>query len=236
MTPAELNANLIASAAARYRTVSRFAFHFARGKLSRDPVFAALLARGLLPAARVLDLGCGQGLLAAWLLAAQNAAQSGRWCREWAAPPKIRSIFGIELMLRDVTRARQALGKAATFLQGDICHTPFPASDTIVIFDVLHYLNPAQQEDVLSRARAALAGGGVLLLRIGDASGGRAFQFSNWVDRAVLFARGHGWARLHCRSVPQWLALLARLGFRTDAMPMHVRTPFANVLLVGRVT
>ena len=42
----------------------------AGGKLRGDPVYAALLAQGLLAGrARVLDLGCGQGLLAAWLLA-----------------------------------------------------------------------------------------------------------------------------------------------------------------------
>ena len=46
MTPSALKANLVATAAARYRAVGRFAYHFARGKLHRDPVFAALLAYG----------------------------------------------------------------------------------------------------------------------------------------------------------------------------------------------
>lgn len=56
----------------------RFAYHFARGKLGGDPVFLALLERGLLSdRARILDLGCGQGLLAAWLLAARRQFESG---------------------------------------------------------------------------------------------------------------------------------------------------------------
>ena len=53
------------AACAPYRPVSRFAWHFARGKLGRDPVFRALVERGELAAAgHVVDIGCGQGLLA----------------------------------------------------------------------------------------------------------------------------------------------------------------------------
>ena len=62
---------LLAAASAYYRPAGAFAWRFARGKLAADPVFPALLAQGLLAGrTRILDLGCGQGLLAAWLLAA----------------------------------------------------------------------------------------------------------------------------------------------------------------------
>ena len=58
---------LIDRASERYRNAGVFAYNFARGKLRGDPVFRALLERGmLLGRGRILDLGCGQGLLAAW--------------------------------------------------------------------------------------------------------------------------------------------------------------------------
>ena len=44
-----------------------------------------------------------------------------------------------------------------------------PACDLVVILDVLHYVDPAAQAGVLRRVLDALAPGGRLLLRIGDA-------------------------------------------------------------------
>ena len=51
---------IVEAASAPYRSVGRFAWHFARGKLARDPVFRHVLSNGLIPhQARVLDIGCG---------------------------------------------------------------------------------------------------------------------------------------------------------------------------------
>lgn len=40
---------LIDTATKSYRFAGRFAWHFARGKLSGDPVFVGMLAHGLIP-------------------------------------------------------------------------------------------------------------------------------------------------------------------------------------------
>ncbi len=215
-------ARLVAAASAPYRAAGRFAWHFARGKLAGDPVFRHLLEARLIPEnARLLDLGCGQGLLAA-LLAAASA-------------PRRAAYRGIELMARDVARAQRALGAACGVQQGDIRSADFAAADVVVILDVLHYIPIADQDAVLRRVRDALAGGGVLLLRVGDADAGLPFRLSNWVDWTVALARGHGATRFHCRSVAQWRQALAALGFDVQAEPMSRGTPFANVLLAARL-
>src|ERR1700761_6316296 len=104
--------SLINKASAPYRQAGRFAYRFARGKLSADPVFTALLERGLLRGHdRILDLGCGQGLLSNWLRSAHDDYRIGSWPIGWPPPPTPKSIRGIELMLRDVERARDALGE-----------------------------------------------------------------------------------------------------------------------------
>jgi SAM-dependent methyltransferase len=226
--------SLVEAASAPYRAAGRFAWHFARGKLRSDPVYAALLAQGLLAGrARVLDLGCGQGLLAAWLLAAGALDTAGDWPRSWPPAPQPRSLLGVEISRREVERARLALGARAQIVLGDIRHVDYAASDAIVMLDVLHYTDYAAQEAALARAHAALAPGGVLLLRVGDADGGARFTLGNAVDRIVALARRGRPLKLWCRPLREWLALLEGRGFRTRTVPMSEGTPFANFLLIG---
>jgi len=240
MPSVSLPAALLQQACAPYRPLGKFAWHFARGKLAGDPVFAGLLQRGLIPAnAHVLDIGCGQGLLAALLTSfdARSRAELG-WPADWPPTPTGVRVRGIELMPRDVQRAQQALahlGPRAEFVLGNMVNTDFGRADVVVILDVLHYVDPTAQDAVLRRVRAALSPGGTLLLRVGDAAGGLPFRISLWVDALVTFVRGHRLSRLHCRPLHTWQQALAALGFEVETLPMHRGTPFANHLLVARL-
>ncbi|MEO5671289.1 MAG: class I SAM-dependent methyltransferase [Ramlibacter sp.] len=233
--------SLIEQAAAPYRSSSHYAWRFARGKLGGDPAFAAVLALGLLSGRqRVLDIGSGQGLLTAWLLAAQHSSQQGQWPEEWPPAPAPATVHGIELMQHDVDRANEALktpvqAGRASFAAADMREADFDRADAVVILDVLHYVSIADQDRVLQRVRAALGPGGVLLLRIGDAAGGLRFMTSYWVDAVVTTLRGHRMTRLHCRTLAQWQEALRTLGFDVQVQPMSQGTPFANVMLVARL-
>jgi SAM-dependent methyltransferase len=229
-------AALIEAASEPYRRAGRFAWHFARGKLRGDPAFAAILREGLLTGStQIVDLGCGQGLLAAWLLAAAAAQRAGRWPRDWPLPPAPAHLTGVDVNEREVARARTALGAAGEFLHGDVRHVDYGPVDAIVILDVLHFTDYAAQEAVLRRARDALGARGVLLLRVADAARGLRFVLGTLVDRLVALARRRRLLKLFCRPVREWQALLTHLGFETQALPISTGTPFANVLLVGRV-
>ena len=227
---------LVVLAAAPYRSAGRFAWHFARGKLGGDPVFLEILHHSLIASnSQILDLGCGQGLLAAWLHAAQALCANGDWPENWPPAPVQLSIRGIELMPRDVQRGKSAMDRGATIEQGDIRTAEFGQADVVVILDVLHYMDYAAQDDVLRRVRAVLPVHGTLLMRIGNADGGWRFRLSNCMDSLVAAARGHGMVRLYGRSLGQWRKALEELGFAVEPIPMSQGTPFANVLLVGRV-
>ena len=225
---------LLDAATAPYRHAGRFAWRFARGKLGLDPVFRHLLREGLIrPRARVLDIGCGQGLLVSLLRTCTTFEH--RWPSGWAAAPVAASVTGIELMSRDVERARDALGTAAEFVCGDMRHTPFPEVDTVVILDALHYITVPEQNEVLARVRRALPAGGSLLLRVGDAASKPGFMASQWVDAVVTYVRGHRVAPQFGRTLHEWIAQLESLEFDVRSQPMSRGTPFANVLLVARV-
>jgi SAM-dependent methyltransferase len=225
---------LVEHASESYRSAGVFAYKFARGKLRGDPVFRAMLERGLLLGrAHILDLGCGQGLLEAWLRAALLCYENGSWPQGWPPAPAPSSTRGIELMNRDVQRARTALGPACEIAQGDIRSAEFGSTDAVIILDVLHYIPKDEQLLVLKRVRCALPPRGLLLLRIGDADGGLRFRYSQWVDKLVMLCRGRSFLATHCRSADQWCDLLHECGFEVQVTPMSEGTRYANVLLIG---
>jgi SAM-dependent methyltransferase len=231
-----LRARLVDHASAPYRAAGRFAYHFARGKLGGDPVFIGLLKLGLFPGnARILDLGCGQGLLAAWLLSARELYDGGDWPAGWPAPSQVADIRGVDLSRTDVKRAQLALAGPVRFEEGDMRLVDFGQADVVVILDVVHYVDGASQDDVLRRVRAALPPNGLFLTRVGDAGAGLRFLLSNWIDCTVAFFRGSRLRHLHCRRLPDWIRALEALGFRVETVPMNGDLPFANVMLIARL-
>lgn len=226
---------LAAAASHRYNPADAFARHFARGKLRGDPVFQHLLEQGLLPSGgAILDLGSGQGVLETLLLAARESGVRGEWPADWPPPPAPRAMRGIDLVERDVNRARHACEGHAQFIVGDIRDTDFGRADAVVILDVLHYIDFDEQRAVLERVKKALHEGGVLLLRVAQVSRGWRYRYTTTVDRIVMAVRGHRLPRLWNRPLAEWLQLLEALGFSVEVRPMSQGTWFANALVVAR--
>lgn len=222
-----------------YRATGSFHYRWARGKLGHDPVFSSLLTQGTLgQCKRVLDLGCGRGLLAAWFLAADQLATTGQWPVRFEVPTGVE-FHGVDLHPDACAAGNRALqphfGDRVSLVSGDMCHADLRGYDAITILDVLHYISFAQQEELLDQVRAALGPGGLLVTRVGNAQGGWRFRFSQWVDLAVAYAQGHRISALHCRTLNDWTRALEARGFTVTVQAMSEGTPFANALLVARV-
>jgi 2-polyprenyl-6-hydroxyphenyl methylase/3-demethylubiquinone-9 3-methyltransferase len=104
--------------------------------------------RQLKPAAHVLDVGCGAGVLASWLASAS-----------------ISSYFGVDLSEVAIEQARRSNIAGAQFAVADAAtFEPSQVFDVIVFNEMLYYLeNP---EEHVRRFARALAPGGLLIVSI----------------------------------------------------------------------
>ena len=107
---------------------------------------------------------------------------------------------------------------------------PRPARG-VLLLDVLHYLGPREQEELLRRIAATLEPGGALLVREADAGAGLRFLSIRIGERLSSLLRGRWRQSFHYRSVRGWTAILTALGLAVERQDMGMGTPYANVLL-----
>ena len=104
---------------------------------------------------RILDIGCGYGFMSYMLHFLS----------------KDRQITGMDHDEEKIATANNAYLKtdALNFVCADIINYPFDKHDAFIISDVLHYLQPGEQETLVKKCIDNLADGGVLIVRDGDA-------------------------------------------------------------------
>lgn len=197
--------------AAKYPT--RFLRSYVRSKLARDPVYEAVLAHVRDRAEPLLDVGCGVGVLEAFLRE-----------RGVGVP-----MTGIDSDAKKVAVAR-ALG-CADFAVGSALELP-PFRGTIVMIDLLHYLTAEERRHVLAQAIERTSG----MVIVRDAVRDRSLRYRLTFAQET-FARAVRWLRvprLDFPTVEEIVAPFDAEGFEVSVAPMWGATPLNNYLFVFR--
>lgn len=211
MTPKERKARC--TAASRFHSRGHY-YYYARAKLALDPAYPAMarqLRGSRLP---ILDVGCGIGLLAAYL----------------RAHGEVMPIRAFDIDCKKIGWAKDhlRLPDVELFL-GDAANLPQHSGD-VVILDILHYFSPASLRLFLDEVAARVAPGGQALIRCGIRAGNWRYVLTlaeEWMVNLSGWIPKCGW---HFPTQSQVLEPFLEKGFTARVRPMWGRTPFNSYL------
>ena len=158
----------------RYRHLPGYPRVFARFKIMIDPMFAELQKYVQNPR-RIIDIGCGYGIPASWLLEIYPQAK----------------VFGLEPDEERVLIANHAIGSRGSVQLGRAPDLPEVEGrvDYALMLDMLHLINDEELRLVLQRIYEKLEAGGTLLIRATVPSG-RKVPWKRWLEATRLKLTG----------------------------------------------
>ncbi len=167
---------------------------------------------------KILDIGCGFGLFAAYFGQTQPN----------------RHITGIDPDARRIKMAERVADKLGlvnhSFLAKDARDMglggPF---DAAYVLDVMHHIPADAQEPLLARLRDLLTPHGTLLIKDITTEPHLGLKFTEWMDRLMV-----GWDEpLAYRHHRDWGAMLVRLGFKVRMVRVPDVLPYPHVVIAA---
>jgi hypothetical protein len=137
-------------------------------------------------------------------------------------------IRGIDHDVAKISMARRVADESMSFVRGDAGDAG-EWSGTILMLDLLHYLDSDRQRQMLERA-AAQATTVVVRDAVNDGSWRYRMTYAQ-----EAFARAVGWLNAERLHFPTRETITAPFeGFASEVVPLWGRTPFNNYLFVFR--
>lgn len=157
-------------AALRYRLLPTYQRIFARCKMMMDPMFRELHSYVKAPR-RIIDIGCGFGVPATWLLEMY---------------PDVK-VFGLDPDADRVWVANRVIGSRGRAEVGRAPDLPQVEGlvDQVMMLDMIHLISDEELQLVLERIYGKLETGGALLIRATVPSG-KKVPWKRWIEALRL--------------------------------------------------
>jgi uncharacterized protein len=183
----------------RYRNLEAYPRMFARFKMRMDPMFQELA--GYLQNSRlILDIGCGIGVPACWLI---------------ESFPEIH-VFGLDPAPGRIRVANRAMGDRGDAIQGKLPDLPsVPETiDTVIMLDIVHYLSDEEWKASLNNLREQLPELSKVVIRVTIPGKGRT-PWWRWIEVQRI-----RWTRQRCyfRSIEALKKPLEEMGLSIQAI------------------
>lgn len=165
----------------------------------------------------ITDLGCGEGLLSNYL-----AISSSK-----------RQVIGYELDQERLARAKKEI-KNTSFYIGNIVDVPYPKSDAIVLFHVMHHLPSIDaQNKVLEKAKNSLKKNGKLIIVEVHVKATLKY-IAAWIADHFLVPwvfEKRFYTKAYFRREDDWMGLLKKMGFKKIKVTQESSgRPFPNII------
>lgn len=194
---------------------------YTRSKLTTDPLYEGVYNELKHRHNKLLDIGCGIGLLALYLRE-----------RDWNTP-----VIGFDYDSRKIDTGLLLLErgnyKEISLSQGDARVDLPPHSGDVTILDILQFFESDEQEKLLSVAAQKVAHDGKMIIRSGLKESNCRF-FVTWLGD--MLAKCTFWMKAAPKHYPTahfFQQTLEQLGFSVSIRPFWGNTPFNNYLIVA---
>ncbi len=166
---------------------------------------------------KILDLGCGHGLLSITL-----ALQSSK-----------RQIIGIDHDANRISIAKVASSdiKNLTFNAGSISILDSERFEGIALIDFLHNFQLEQQRELLKKIYAGLQSDGVFVFRQIDDKKGFVSTINKIIEKTMVVLNFTKGEQLFYRTKNEWIRDAQNAGFKVEYFVQH-KFPFRDVLFV----
>lgn len=180
-----------------YRHLEAYPRLFARFKMKIDPMFNEL-DKYLHNPRHIIDIGCGYGIPAAWLLEIYPAAK----------------VYGLEPDEERVRIASRVIGERGGVESGRAPDLPHVTGevDYVIMLDMLHYVDDRELPVLLGRIHEKLEDNGTLLLRATVPSD-RKVPWKRWIESLRL---KHNHIPEHFRSEREITGFIQAAGFKVN--------------------